>query len=96
MHLHYFNFCLKHLGMSFKTAFLLGHLIGFNACDITGSQFLKMLEMAHSVTLNLNVMSPLLRPSWNVIRTTYTLYIILQAMHTVLKFLEQLLKNDSD
>ncbi len=69
MHLQRLYLVLKHFGIFFNIACLLGHLMrGFKVADITGSQLLKILEMSHSVTLNLKAISLLLSPNLSFIR----------------------------
>lgn len=71
MHLQRLYLGLKHFGIFFNIACLLGHSMrGFKATDIAGSQLLKILDMSHSVTLNLKAISLLLSPNLSFIRVT--------------------------
>lgn len=69
MHLQRLYLGLKHFGIFFNMACLLGHLIRcFKVWDITGSQLLKIFEMSHSVTLNLNAISLFVSPNRSFMR----------------------------
>jgi len=71
MHLQRLYLGLKHFGIFFNIACLLGHLMrGFKVADMTGSQLLKIFDTSHSVTLNLKAISLLLSPNLSFIRVT--------------------------